>query len=68
MPSRSLADGSLGLRRIDTPPALPQYVRDLWSYREFIVAKARYDHRAENNVYVLGRLWFLLTPLLRIGV
>jgi teichoic acid transport system permease protein len=56
------------LRRIDTPPTLSQYVRDLWSYREFIVATARYDHRAENNVYALGRLWFFLTPLLRIGV
>jgi len=56
------------LRRIDTPPSLRQYVRDLWSYREFMVATARYDHRAENNVYALGRLWFLLTPLLRIGI
>jgi teichoic acid transport system permease protein len=56
------------LRRIDTPPTLSQYLRDLWSYREFIVATARYDHRAENNVYALGRLWFFLTPLLRIGV
>jgi len=66
--SPPLIGGQPQLRRIDRPPALSQYLRDIWSYREFVLATARYDHRAENDVYLLGRLWFFLTPLLRIGV
>ena len=56
------------LRRVDRRLTVPQYLRELWSYREFAFASALYDHRAENNSYALGRLWYFLTPLLRIGV
>lgn len=56
------------LRRLDATPRFFPYLRDLWQFRDFAVATARYDHRASNNGFLFGRLWFVVTPVLRIGV
>ena len=56
------------LRRLDATPKPGRYLRDVWQYRDFAVATAIYDHRAANNGFLLGRLWNVLTPLLRIAV
>lgn len=55
---------SLGLKRIDQPPAFLQYVKSLWDFREFIfrygIAKIK-GNAAGNN---LGLVWEILDPLL----
>jgi teichoic acid transport system permease protein len=56
------------LRRLDATPGFFPYLRDLWQFRDFAVATARYDHRASNNGFLFGHLWFVLTPVLRISV
>jgi teichoic acid transport system permease protein len=57
-----------GLLPLDAQPRFIRYLRDLWIHRDLAFRMALNDHRSENHGYVLGRLWFLLTPLLRIGV
>ncbi|MEN9693642.1 MAG: hypothetical protein RLZZ330_1286 [Actinomycetota bacterium] len=55
---------SLGLRRIDKPPAFGEYLKSVWKYRDFAwqygVAKIR-SGAASNN---LGLIWEVLDPLL----
>jgi teichoic acid transport system permease protein len=55
---------SLGLKRIDQPPAFSQYLKSIWKSREFIlrygIAKIK-GGAAENN---LGLIWEVLDPLL----
>jgi len=56
------------LRRLDSVPRLVPYLKELWQFRDFAIATALYDHRAENNGFLFGHLWFILTPVLRISV
>ncbi len=55
---------SLGLKRIDTPPAFSEYLVKVWKFREFIfrygIAKIK-GGAATNN---LGLVWEILDPLL----
>lgn len=55
---------SLGLKRIDQPPAFFAYLKSLWNFREFIlrygIAKIK-GNAAGNN---LGLVWEVLDPLL----
>ncbi len=56
-----------GLERVDTPPGLVRYLRQLWERRAFVIelATARAYERNQNNV--LGQLWAALNPLLLAG-
>jgi teichoic acid transport system permease protein len=45
-------------------PPLREYVRELWSRREFIVELARTNLRAQHFNTMLGQLWLVLNPLL----
>jgi len=55
---------SMGLKRIDEPPAFSQYMRSVWNYRYFIfrfgIARIK-GGAAGNN---LGLIWEILDPLL----
>lgn len=50
------------------PPPVRSYLRLLIEQLDLAISMARYEHRAEGYRLRLGRLWHLLTPLLRIGV
>jgi teichoic acid transport system permease protein len=56
------------LLRLDAPPRFSRYLKEVWTHRDLAVATATADHRASNNGYRFGRSWFVLTPILRIGV
>jgi teichoic acid transport system permease protein len=62
--SGNLDPASLGLKRIDQPPAFTQYLKSVWKFREFIlrygIAKIK-GGAAGNN---LGLVWELLDPIL----
>ncbi|MFC2176786.1 ABC transporter permease [Actinomycetota bacterium] len=45
-----------------------QYIRDLWRLREFLTEVPRSELRARNMNTVLGNLWYLLSPILQVGV
>jgi teichoic acid transport system permease protein len=45
-----------------------QYLRDLWRLREFLLEVPRSELRARNMNTVLGNLWYLLSPILQVGV
>jgi teichoic acid transport system permease protein len=45
-------------------PPLAEYVRELWSRRDFIVELARTNLRAQHFNTMLGQLWLVLNPLL----
>lgn len=67
-----LSDGSAAFPRMTedalaTPRLLP-YLRAAWRQRDLAILLALNDHRAENQGLRLGRIWHLLSPILRIGV
>ncbi len=45
-----------------------QYLRDLWRLREFLLEVPRSELRARNMNTVLGNVWYLLSPILQVGV
>ncbi|MEV7088771.1 ABC transporter permease [Streptomyces sp. NPDC093085] len=49
-------------------PALPAYLRQLWSRRHFITAFATARLTAQYSQAKLGQLWQLMTPLLNAAV
>jgi teichoic acid transport system permease protein len=49
-------------------PSLPEYTRQLWSYRHFIAAFANAKVTASLGNTRLGLLWQVLTPLINAGV
>jgi teichoic acid transport system permease protein len=49
-------------------PSLRSYLRLLLAQRDLAVLMALSEHRADAHGLRLGRLWHVLTPLLRIGV
>lgn len=57
-----------GLEPVDARQSLAQYVKDLWSRREFVVAIPTMNLRAENMDTLLGNLWHLLNPALLVAV
>ncbi|HLT11523.1 MAG TPA: ABC transporter permease [Micromonosporaceae bacterium] len=57
-----------GLKPAGTRPTLGAYVRQLWRYRQFIVAYANGRATAAYSKSRLGRVWQILTPLANAGV
>jgi teichoic acid transport system permease protein len=45
-------------------PDVPEYFRELWRRRQFVVEMARSTLRAQNYTSVFGQLWLILNPLL----
>lgn len=57
-----------GLTAAGRLPSLPEYTRQLWSYRHFITAFANAKVTASLGTTRLGLLWQVLTPLINAGV
>lgn len=49
-------------------PGLGPYLRAAWRQRDLAILLAGNDHRAESQGLRLGRIWHLLSPILRIAV
>lgn len=60
--------GRAGLVRLGGVPRLRDYLRDLWSRREFAVTVPLGELRAQHMNSVLGGAWHLLNPLLSAAV
>jgi teichoic acid transport system permease protein len=67
LPLRELA-AQHGLSSAGRLPSLPEYTRQLWSYRHFIAAFARAKVTASLGSTRLGMLWQVLTPLINAAV
>lgn len=52
------------LQRIGVRPTLPDYVREVWGRRHFIVADARARALTGQEGTVLGNAWLVLSPIL----
>jgi teichoic acid transport system permease protein len=52
------------LRPIGTRTSLVQYLRELWSWRNFILTLPINELRAQNQDTLFGQIWHLLNPLL----
>lgn len=57
-----------GLSVSGARPSLPDYVRQLWSRRHFILTFSRAKLHAQYSQAKLGQLWQVMTPLLNAGV
>ncbi|MFF3749965.1 ABC transporter permease [Streptomyces sp. NPDC002018] len=57
-----------GLTVSGARPALPAYLRDLWSRRHFIAAFATARLTAQYSQAKLGQVWQIMTPLLNAAV
>ena len=57
-----------GLTAAGRLPSLPEYTRQLWSYRHFITAFANAKVTASLGNTRLGVIWQVLTPLINAGV
>ena len=57
-----------GLRPSAERPSVPDYLRQLWRRRHFILAFATARNIAMYTEARLGQLWQVLTPLLNVGV
>jgi teichoic acid transport system permease protein len=57
-----------GLQRIGAPLSVPEYVRQMWARRDFVLTIPIGQLRAQNQNSVLGSAWHLLNPLLLAGV
>ena len=57
-----------GLRPAAQRPAIPEYIRQLWRRRSFMLAFATARNIAMYTEARLGQLWQILTPLLNAGV
>ncbi|GGX64502.1 ABC transporter permease [Streptomyces hiroshimensis] len=57
-----------GLAVSGARPSLPEYARQLWARRHFIVAFSRAKMTAQYSQAKLGQVWQVATPLLNAGV
>ena len=57
-----------GLSVSGARPSLPQYVRQLWGRRHFVLAFSRAKLTAQYSQAKLGQLWQVVTPLLNAAV
>jgi teichoic acid transport system permease protein len=57
-----------GLERIGTPLSLGEYLRRMWSRRDFVLTIPIGQLKAQNQNSLLGSAWHLLNPLLLAGV
>ncbi|GGO43543.1 transport permease protein [Streptomyces daqingensis] len=71
-PDDSLSPADLaakyGLTVSGARPSLPQYVKQLWGRRHFILAFSRAKLTAQYSQAKLGQLWQVVTPLLNAAV
>ena len=67
LPLKELARRN-GLTAAGRLPSLPEYTRQLWTYRHFIAAFANAKVTASLGTTRLGMLWQVLTPLINAGV
>jgi teichoic acid transport system permease protein len=56
------------LRPLTVRAPLGDYLRALWARRQFMFLMPLYELRARNMNNVLGHIWFVLNPLLLVGV
>lgn len=56
-----------GLRRVGNRPPLGQYVRDLWSRRQFLWTLATAQAYAKTQESRLGQVWSVLNPVMLAG-
>lgn len=57
-----------GLPRVGARPPLGDYLREVWTRRQFIYSLARFRIEAENQRNRLGMLWVVIKPLLEAAV
>src|SRR6185312_10759944 len=57
-----------GLSVSGARPSLPEYVRQLWGRRHFILAFSQAKLTAQYSQAKLGQLWQVVTPLLNAAV
>lgn len=57
-----------GLIDVGAEATVSEYLRDLWRLREFLTEVPRSELRSRNMNTVLGNLWYLLSPILQVGV
>ncbi|MCF3102680.1 ABC transporter permease [Streptomyces roseoverticillatus] len=67
LPAAELAR-KYGLAVSGARPSLPDYARQLWARRHFIVAFSRAKMTAQYSQAKLGQVWQVATPLLNAGV
>lgn len=48
--------------------SLTAYIKELYGYRYFVVLQAKHRAAGDNDEMLLGRLWILLEPILRIAM
>jgi teichoic acid transport system permease protein len=57
-----------GLKPIGLRPAIPEYLRQMWSRRYFVIELSRAREQSSNAESRLGQFWQVLNPLLNIAV
>ena len=57
-----------GLIDVSASRTVPEYLADLWRLRNFMAEVPRADLRARNMNTLLGNVWYLVSPLLQVGV
>jgi teichoic acid transport system permease protein len=56
------------LRRLDTNETSAEYIRQMWSRRDFVVAMPLETVRSTHQDTLLGNIWHLGNPMLSVGV
>lgn len=56
------------LKPLGSAPPLSEYVRSVWARRQYAIASAAGELRAQHMNTALGNLWHLLNPVLMIAV
>lgn len=57
-----------GLKPLSVTPPLGRYVATMWERRAFVLEMAAGEFRAKHANTFLGSLWYVLNPLLQLGV
>jgi teichoic acid transport system permease protein len=57
-----------GMKRAGARPSLPDYTRELWGRRHFILEFSRANNAVGYSRSLLGQAWQVLTPLLNAAV
>jgi teichoic acid transport system permease protein len=57
-----------GMQRAGARPSLPEYTRQLWGRRHFILEFSKANSAVGYSRSLLGQAWQVLTPLLNAGV
>lgn len=68
IPSHTLQISKSGLIKTETKANLPEYLRQTWALRYFIIRHGQLRAFAGAKGTLLGRLWLILEPFLRVGM